>query len=95
LQGLLLLYQGREHADRHIKLSRVNAHGSSNPLQVFPKLFLAISFAIPITYFIDINRVVHRLKIIPIINFQGRNRDFYSLQLFAFPYLGVKFLSFH
>jgi len=49
--------------------------GVQNPPQVFPRFFLAISLAIPITYFLDIIRV-HTLAISPLVP--------YGLELFIF-----------
>ena len=49
--------------------------GVQNPPQVFPRFFLAISLAIPITYFLDIIRV-HALAIDPLVP--------YGLELFIF-----------
>ena len=49
--------------------------GVQNPPQVFPRFFLAISLAIPITYFLDIIRV-HTLAINPLIP--------HNLELFIF-----------
>ena len=49
--------------------------GVQNPPQVFPRFFLAVSLAIPITYFLDIIRV-HTLNIKPLIA--------YGLELFIF-----------
>jgi len=49
--------------------------GVQNPPQVFPRFFLALSLAIPITYFLDIIRV-HTLAIEPLVP--------YGLELFIF-----------
>ena len=49
--------------------------GVQNPPQVFPRFFLAISLAIPITYFLDIIRV-QTLAIKPLVS--------YGLELFIF-----------
>jgi ABC-2 type transport system permease protein len=40
--------------------------GTQNPPQVFPRFFLTLSLAIPITYFLDIIRV-HTLNITPLV----------------------------
>jgi len=66
--------------------------GVQNPPQVFPRFFLTISLAIPITYFLDIIRV-HTLSIKPLIA--------YGLELFIFlaasllcPIGGIWFFKF-
>jgi ABC-2 type transport system permease protein len=66
--------------------------GSQNPLQVFPKMFLIVSLAIPITYFMDIIRVLS-LKIMPVIDIRIEIAVF-ILTAIAFPFLGVKFFNF-
>jgi len=61
--------------------------GVQNPPQVFPCFFLAISLAIPITYFIDIIRV-HTLNIKPLIAYGLELYIFLAASL-LFPIVGI------
>jgi ABC-2 type transport system permease protein len=66
--------------------------GAQNPLQAFPKIFLVLSFAIPITYFIDIIRV-QSLAIKPIIPYYIEIIIFIISSL-VFPVIGIKFFKY-
>ncbi|MBN2041909.1 MAG: ABC transporter permease [Spirochaetes bacterium] len=62
--------------------------GSQNPVQVFPRIFMVLSMAIPITYFIDIIRV-QTLRIEPIISYHIEILVFLATSV-TFPVLGIK-----
>jgi ABC-2 type transport system permease protein len=61
--------------------------GTQNPPQVFPRFFLAISLAIPITYFLDIIRV-HTLAINPLVPYWMEIAIFITASM-LFPIIGV------
>jgi len=61
--------------------------GTQNPPQVFPRFFLAISLAIPITYFLDIIRV-HTLAINPLVPYGIEIAVFITASM-LFPIIGV------
>ncbi len=66
--------------------------GAQNPLQVFPRIFLVIALAIPITYFIDIVRV-QTLAIKPIVPYYIEIIIF-ILSSLLFPIIGIKFFKY-
>jgi ABC-2 type transport system permease protein len=61
--------------------------GVQNPPQVFPRFFLALSLAIPITYFLDIIRV-HTLGIHPLVSYRIEIAIFITASM-VFPIMGV------
>jgi ABC-2 type transport system permease protein len=66
--------------------------GVQNPPQVFPRFFLAISLAIPITYFLDIIRV-HTLAINPLVPY-GLELFIFLAASLLFPICGVWFFNY-
>ena len=66
--------------------------GVQNPPQVFPRFFLALSLAIPITYFLDIIRV-HTLAIDPLVPY-GLELFIFLAASLIFPIGGVWFFKF-
>jgi ABC-2 type transport system permease protein len=66
--------------------------GAQNPLQVFPRIFLVLSFAIPITYFIDIIRV-KALAIKPIMPY-NLEVIIFIISSMLFPVIGIKFFKY-
>ena len=65
--------------------------GVQNPPQVFPRFFLALSLAIPITYFLDIIRV-HTLAISPLVPY-GLELFIFLAAALIFPIGGVWFFN--
>ena len=66
--------------------------GTQNPPQVFPKYILAISLAIPITYFLDVIRV-HAMDIEPLVPYAVEVGVFLGAS-FIFPVLGIWFFRY-
>ena len=66
--------------------------GVQNPPQVFPRFFLAISLAIPITYFLDIIRV-HTLNIKPLIAY-GLELSIFLAASLLFPLVGIRLFNY-
>jgi ABC-2 type transport system permease protein len=66
--------------------------GVQNPPQVFPRFFLAISLAIPITYFLDIIRV-HTLNIKPLIAY-GLELSIFLAASLLFPIVGIRLFNY-
>ena len=66
--------------------------GAQNPPQVFPRYILAVSLAIPITYFIDILRV-HTIAIEPLIPYNLEVAIF-TVSSLIFPVFGILFFRF-
>ncbi|CAB1063139.1 hypothetical protein D1BOALGB6SA_7922 [Olavius sp. associated proteobacterium Delta 1] len=66
--------------------------GTQNPPQVFPRFFLAISLAIPITYFLDIIRV-RTLNINPLVPY-GLELFIFLAASLLFPICGVWFFNY-
>jgi ABC-2 type transport system permease protein len=66
--------------------------GVQNPPQVFPRFFLTISLAIPITYFLDIIRV-HTLNIKPLIAY-GLELSIFLAASLLFPIVGIRLFNY-
>jgi len=66
--------------------------GVQNPPQVFPRFFLAVSLAIPITYFLDIIRV-QTLAIKPLVSY-GLELFIFLAASLIFPIVGVWFFNY-